>query len=432
MTLDQLPEIAPPQKPSQLTQPPLDSWRSPKLDYDLAIVGGGIVGLTLACALKDSGLRVALIEAQSLEQAAARRQAYALSLLSGRIFEGIGVWPQISPNITHFQRVRLSDADYPKVVEFRPEDLKTEAVYYGAEHSVLITALQNCVRQCGTVNFLCPARLISVDYQPQAVQLKIEMAGQVQTLRAQLMAAADGARSRIRQQAGIRTVGWKYWQSCITAVLKPEKPHQNIAYERFWPNGPFAILPIPHNRCQIVWTVPHTKAETILALPSDQFLAELSRHYGNQMGSLTLVSQPRLFQVQLMQSNCYVRPRLALIGDAAHCCHPVGGQGLNMGIRDAAVLAQVLQTGFEQGEDIGELHLLKRYERWRRRENWLVLGFTDFLNRCFSNTFLPLVILRRLGIQILQTIPPLKRLMLRLMTGFLGRIPDLARHSVEK
>ena len=429
MTLDQLPETASLQEGAELTQTQLHSWRQSELDYDLAIVGGGIVGLTLACALKDSGLKVALIEVQSPEQAAARRQAYALSLLSGRIFAGIGVWPQMSPDIAHFQRVRLSDADYPQAVEFRPEDLKTEAVYYGAEHSVLIKALQNFVRQCGSVSFLCPAQLISVDYQPQSVQLKVEMAGQERTLRAQLMVAADGARSRIRQQAGIGAVGWKYWQSCITAVLQPQKHHQNTAYERFWPNGPFAILPLPHNRCQIVWTVPHAKAEAIFALPRDQFLAALSRNYGDQMGALTLVSEPRLFQVQLRQSNCYVQPRLALIGDAAHCCHPVGGQGLNMGIRDAAALAEVLQTAFEQGEDIGQLRVLKRYERWRRLENWVVLGFTDFLNRCFSNTFLPLVILRRFGIHILQTIPPLKRLMLRLMTGFLGRIPQLAQRA---
>ena len=426
MTLDQLPEIAPHENTSQLNQSQLDSQRSPSLDYDLAIVGGGIVGLTLACALKDSGLRVALIEAQTPEQTAARRQAYAMSLLSGRIFKGIGVWPQISPHITHFQRVRLSDANYPQEVVFRPEDLNTKAVYYGAEHGVLITALQDCVRQCSSVSYLCPAQLIAVEHQPEAVQLKVEMAGQELTLRAQLMVAADGARSRIRQQAGIGSVGWKYWQSCITAVLKPEKSHQDTAYERFWPDGPFAILPLPGNRCQIVWTVPHTKAEAILALPREQFLAELSRNYGDQMGALTLVSEPRLFKVQLMQSNSYVQPRLALIGDAAHCCHPVGGQGLNMGIRDAAALAQVLQTGFARGEDLGDLRLLKRYEWWRRRENWLVLGFTDFLNRCFSNTFLPLVIVRRLGIQILQTVLPLKRLMLRLMTGLLGRTPNLA------
>ncbi|MDJ0703283.1 MAG: FAD-dependent hydroxylase [Leptolyngbyaceae cyanobacterium MO_188.B28] len=429
MTLDQLPEIAPQEKKSPLNQTQLE--RSQGLDFDLAIVGGGIVGLTLACALKDSGLRVALIEAQSPEQTAARRQAYAMSLLSGRIFEGIGVWPQISPHITHFQRVRLSDADYPKEVVFRPEDLKTKAVYYGAEHGVLITALQNCVRQCKSVSYLCPAQLIEVDYQPQAVQLKVQMAGQERTLRAQLMVAADGARSRIRQQAGIGSMGWKYWQSCITAVLKPEKSHLDTAYERFWPDGPFAILPLPGNRCQIVWTVPHAKAEAILALPREEFLAQLSHNYGAQMGALTLVGEPRLFKVQLMQSNCYVQPRLALMGDAAHCCHPVGGQGLNMGIRDAAALSQVLQASFARGEDIGDLRALKRYERWRRRENWLVLGFTDFLNRCFSNTFLPLVIVRRLGIHILQVALPIKRLMLRLMTGLFGRTPNLARHSVE-
>ncbi|KAB1991125.1 FAD-dependent monooxygenase, partial [Haemophilus parainfluenzae] len=148
--------------------------------------------------------------------------------------------------------------------------------------------------------------------------------------------------SPLRQQAGIGTVGWKYWQSCITAVLEPEYDHQNIAYERFWPSGPFAILPLPDHRCQIVWTAPHAEARRLLQLPSDQFMAELRRRYGAQMGDLKLVSEPLMFPVQMMQSQRYSQSRLALVGDAAHACHPVGGQGLNMGIRDAAALAEVI------------------------------------------------------------------------------------------
>jgi 2-octaprenyl-6-methoxyphenol hydroxylase len=239
--------------------------------------------------------------------------------------------------------------------------------------------------------------------------------------------AADGARSLIRQRAGIPTYGWQYWQSCVVAFIQPEKPHNNIAYERFQADGPFAILPLPGNLCRIVWTAPKAEAEAILALSETDFLAKLKSRYGDQMGNLSLVGQRYLFPVQLMQSRRYVQPRLALMGDAAHCCHPVGGQGVNMGIRDAAALAQVLTTAHQQGKDIGDLAVLQGYGRWRWLENLTILGFTDFLNRTFSNTVLPLVVLRRLGLWGLQNIRPLRVTALKLMTGLSGRTPDLAK-----
>jgi 2-octaprenyl-6-methoxyphenol hydroxylase len=242
-----------------------------------------------------------------------------------------------------------------------------------------------------------------------------------------LLVAADGARSPVRQAAGIRTRGWKYWQSCITTRIKPEKPHNNIAYERFWPSGPFAILPLPDNRCNIVWTAPHEEAKALFELDDEQFLAELTRRYGTQMGRLELEGKRLMFQVQLMQSERYVLPRLALIGDAAHCCHPVGGQGLNLGIRDAAALAQVLGDAHRLGLDIGSVPVLAGYERWRKLENLTILGFTDFLDRLFSNNWLPLVAIRRLGLWVLRNIGPVKVFALRLMTGMQGRTPQLAK-----
>lgn len=390
---------------------------------DVAIVGGGIVGLTLAAALRDSELTVAVIEAHTPEQAASRQRAYAFSLTSAEIFKELGLWPAVSSHITHFQRVRLSDANYPKFVEFRPKKGETGAVYYAAEHPVLMSALQACIAQRGNIHYLSSAKVVTVTSEPNATYLQIQQGENSLTLQTKLVIAADGARSALRQEAGISTFGWKYWQSCITTVLKPEQSHQDIAYERFWPSGPFAILPLPGNRCQIVWTAPHAEAQAMMNLPKDDFLAELHRRYGDHMGRLTMLSDPLMFPVQLMQSRHYVKPRLALVGDAAHCCHPVGGQGLNMGIRDAAALAEVLVMAHHRQEDLGSLTVLKRYERWRRRENWVILSFTDFLTRCFSNRFLPLVLLRRLGIWVLQHIAPLNRFALNLMTGRFGRVP---------
>ena len=398
----------------------------PAHHYDLIIVGGGIVGLTLASALRCSGLTVVIVEAQTPEQAASRERAYAFSLASGEIFKKLGLWSTVSPRITHFDRVCLSDADYPVSVNFRPTDLGTEAVYYAAEHRVLMEALQASLVDRPTINYLAPATLEEVQHEPDQVRCTITQGNQVWRCTANLIVAADGARSRLRQQADIPTFGWQYWQACITTVLAPEKSHKNTAYERFWPSGPFAILPLPGDRCQIVWTAPRAEAESILQLPPDQFMAELKRRYGDQMGNLKILNKPLMFPVRLMQSRQYVQSRLALVGDAAHCCHPVGGQGLNMGIRDAAALAEVLVAADERGEAIGDLQVLKRYERWRQRENWFILSMTDFLTRSFSNNWLPLVWVRRLGIRVLESVPALKWLALTIMTGRFGRQPQIS------
>ncbi len=409
---------------SKTTSTPHNSF-----DYDLAIVGGGIVGATLACGLKNSGLSVVLIEAQPQSVEAVKPQAYNLSILSGRIFQGIGVWDKILPQITTYQQIRLSDADYAGIVQFHPTDLGTDALGYIGEHRILLTSLYDFLAECPNVELLCPAEVVDVEYQPSRVEINVKVAGETRQVRTRLVVAADGARSPIRTAAGIGTKGWQYWQSCVTARIKTEKPHNDTAFERFWPSGPMGVLPLSENRCQVVWTAPHAEAKALRELDEAQFLAELEHRTGGLLGRLELESDRVVFPVQLMQSDRYTQSRLALIGDAAHCCHPLGGQGLIMGIRDAAALAQVLQDAVKQGEDIGNLQVLKRYERWRRLENWTILGFTDLLDRMFSNSWLPLVATRRLGLWMLRTIQPVKSLVLRLMTGLLGRTPQLAQGS---
>ena len=411
----------------RLDSPPTVSNPSLTYDYDLAIAGGGIIGLTLASALSNSGLKVVVIEAKPQSVAAAKGQAYAVHLLSGRIFAGIGVWDKILPQIAHFSHVQLSDADCPQAVNFETTDLGTEVLGYVAEHQALLKPLQDFVSECPNVTYLCPAQVVDTSYQPSGVKISLQMGDELKTIRTRLIVAADGAKSRTRQAAGINTRGWQYWQSCIVAFVKPEKGHNNTAYEKFWRSGPFAVLPLPDNLCRIVWTAPHKEAKAIVALNNEDFLTELTRRCGTQMGELQLVGDRFIFPVQLMQSDRYVLPRLALVGDAAHCCHPVGGQGLNMGIRDAAALAQVLQQAHVQGEDIGDLAILKRYESWRKQENLTILGFTDLLDRVFSNNFLPVVIVRRIGLLILRRVPPIKVFALKLMTGLKGRTPEIAQ-----
>ena len=391
------------------------------LDYDLAIVGGGIVGVTLACGLKNSPLKVVLIEPQPKAVAIRRRQAYALTLQTGRILQGIGVWDEILPKITTFDQISLSDSDHPNVVHFQPEDLGTEGLGYVGEHSVILAAMHDFLDSCENVSWLCPSQVVNVDYQPDFAEIEVEAEGNTQTLRTQLVIAADGSRSPLRQAAGISTYGWKYWQSCIAMTIKTEKSHNNVAFERFWPSGPMGVLPLPGNRCQVVWTAPHAEAQALKDLDQKAFLELLEYRTGGLLGRLELESDRYVFPVQLMQSARYIQPRLALVGDAAHCCHPVGGQGLNMGVRDAGALAQVLRQAAQNGEDIGQLRVLKRYEGWRQTENLVILGFTDFLDRMFSGNWRPKVTIRRWGLWSLQKVKPLRYLALRLMTGLLGR-----------
>jgi 2-octaprenyl-6-methoxyphenol hydroxylase len=400
-----------------------------KLDYDLAIVGGGIIGNTLAVALQNSGLRVVSIESQSQSESIAKSRAYVLSMLSGQIFDGLGIWNQVLPQVTQFSQIQISDADYAGVVKMYPQDLGTETLGYAASHETLLTALQTKLVTAENITVMCPAQVVDVDYTDTDAEITVYTpdCDAPKKIRASLVIAADGARSSLRDRAGIKTTGFNYWQSCITATIKSEKPHNSVAYERFWYAGPIGVLPLADGRCQVVWTVPHQQAEELRDLPVSEFLKELEHCTGGLLGKLELDSQRWLFPVKLMQSNQYIAPRLALIGDAAHCCHPVAGQGMNLGIRDAVALAEVLIAAHQAGEDIGSKSVLNRYAKWRKPENWVILAFTDLLDRMFSNQILPIVLVRRMGLLLLDRVPLFKYLALRLMTGLTGKIPQVAR-----
>ena len=394
--------------------------------FDVAIAGGGVVGLVLAAGLRHTGLKIAIIEALPKEEALTKPQAYAISLLSGKILAGLGVWENIKDSIGHFDRIQISDNDYQGTVPFAKEDVNELALGHVAEHPVILQALENCVEQCPRIAWFRPAELISFTAGENHKQVTLQQEGKEITLQTKLLVAADGARSHTRSLARIKTKGWKYWQSCVAFTIQHQAPHNTTAFERFCDTGPMGILPLPGDRAQIVWTMPHHKAHSLIKLPEADFIAELRQRIGDRLGEFHLVNGRRLFPVQLMQSDCYVQPRLALVGDAAHCCHPVGGQGLNLGIRDGAALAQVIATAHGQGEDWGSLAVLKRYEHWRKPENWLILGFTDLLDRFFSSHWPPAIALRRFGLEVLRLVPPAKKFALRLMTGLLGRRPQLA------
>lgn len=404
--------------------------------YDVIIVGGGVVGSVAACGFAQVGLRVALIEAQARSMASDRGQAYSINLLSAQVFQDLGLWDEIRPEIEAYRQVYLSDGDYSKVVHFQPQDLQTatfstDTIGYVAEHRVLLNALQNRLKTDDRIDWICPATVLSTDRQAEGATVTIEQAGQTRSLQTQLIVAADGSNSPLRTQAQIRTWGWNYWQACIVAFIQPEFPHRQIAHERFQTDGPFAILPLPNGLCRIVWTAPKAETDRILKLDRSTFMQELQARYGDHMGQLTLVGEPSVFPVKLLHSTRYVQNRLALIGDAAHCCHPVGGQGINLGIRDAAALCVTLAQAIDRQVPFANLPTLSQYEKWRQRENLWILLLTDSLTRVFSNRILPIVMVRRISLWILEDLQPVKSLVLRLMQGLIGHQPRI-RHSLEQ
>jgi 2-octaprenyl-6-methoxyphenol hydroxylase len=391
--------------------------------YDIAIVGGGVVGTLAACLLKDSGLKVVLLEAAVGSVATDRGQAYSINQLSSQIFAGLGLWQRIRPQVETYRNVCLSDGDFPQVVRFSPQDTGTETLGYVAEHRVLLAELQALLKRSTNINWLCPAKVTAIS--PDSI-LTVELGDTTEYIQARLVIAADGSRSPLRQAAGIKTIGWRYWQTCVVAFIKPEKSHGNVAHERFQTEGPFAILPLPNGICRIVWTANAKDTDSIMAMDRETFLEEVSQRYGDHMGKLEMIGDRAIFPVQLLHSREYVKPGLALIGDAAHCCHPVGGQGINLGIRDAAALAEVITTALQQNENFSSLKVLKRYERWRKWENLLMLAFTDTLTRTFSNQIWPIVWVRRAGLLVMQRVQPVRSIALKLMLGMVGRVPAIA------
>lgn len=388
-------------------------------DYDVLIVGGSLVGLTLAAWLGQGGVRVLVIEAQR-GIAGTDSRVYALMPLTQMVWDAVGVWAHLATVVQTYDQIDLSDQGR-HTVEFHPPDLGGKRTLGGvAEQGKIWPILRDFVAGMPSVTYWEGTPLLDFSITESYVTAQVQRDDQIMNVSAGLIVGADGVQSQVRQKAGIGTWGWSYWQSCITTVI--EAQYAPVAYERFWPAGPLALLPLPHHRWGIVWTLPHAEAQTVMALPTEDFLAKLRPYL--PFADVRVVGERWCFPVGWRQARRYVRPRLALVGDAAHRCHPVGGQGVNWGIRDAATLGEILVSAHQQGEDVGALTVLKRYERWRWPQNLLSLLFSDALNRVFSQGWQPLVQLRAWMLQTMQRWGLLRRVSLHFMAGLWGRLPS--------
>lgn len=410
-------------------------------DFDLLVIGGGMVGASLAHALKGSGLRIGLVEAVPLyeeNQPSYDARAIALSWGSRRIFEGMGVWQaMVREGVTPIRNIRVSDRGHFGATRMQASEEGVEALGYVAEAAVIGRVLATGLAELPEVELFCPAKLEHVTVEEDAARVTITQDNERRELSARLLVAADGGRSTVRQQLGARTFRLGYGQTAVIASVTTDRPHGDIAYERFTESGPLALLPntapgwmsgaeAGERRWSVVWTVHDHEVEEHLSLDDETFLARLQARLGRRAGRLVSVSPRSAYPLGLQYVRDHVRPRVAYIGNAAHLIHPVGGQGFNLGLRDVAVIAEVLVKAARENLDPGKMTTLKGYADWRRADYLRVMAFTDSLVRTFSTDFRPLVVARNMGMVAMDLLPPLRRLFTRQAMGVNGRQPRLA------
>lgn len=407
-------------------------------DFDIAIVGGGSVGISLACALGqiNPAPKVVLIEAHDYTHQpppSFDARTVALSYSSKQIFEALGLWKHIvEQGISPIEMIHISDRGHPGITHLRAREQGVEALGYVIENRVLGEALFAQLKTLEGITLMAPARLQGLVFRGDRAVLTGNADDESFEISARLVVAADGTQSFVRQHLGIAQRRWDYQQSAVIANVACDRPHSNIAYERFTSNGPMALLPLvamaeAGHRFGLVWTVPAVKTDEVLALDDDQFREELVRNFGERVGHFLRVGERAAYPLGLIQINEHVRQRLAFIGNAAHTLHPVAGQGFNLGLRDVAALAQVIRESLAAGQDPGELNNLQKYARWRRRDHMQTALFTDSLVRIFSTDFLPLVIARNAGLMALELFSPLRKRLGRHAMGYIGRASMLAR-----
>jgi 2-octaprenyl-6-methoxyphenol hydroxylase len=392
---------------------------SPTPPYDVAIAGGGMVGLTLAVALKTAlgeGLRLVVCDpAIALDGSPTR--ASALAAGPRRMFERLGVWSAMIGKAQPIRRMeitdsRLADAVRPLFLDLSAEAEPGEPVAHMIVNADLVAALRARAQALGV-----ELRAVGLrDARPGAAVSTVTLSDG-SSLDARLVVAADGAKSRLRDLAGIGTIGWSYGQAGIVATIGHERDHQGVARQHFLPAGPFAILPMTGKRCSIVWNEPVADARDLCALSPEDFIAELTPRFGRELGRLTLLDKPIFFPFALRVARRFSAPRLALVGDAAHLVHPIAGQGVNLGLRDAAALAEEIVEAARLGLDPGGGEPLRRYEQARRPDTLSMVAGMDALNRLFSNDVAPLRFLRDLGLGLVDRAPRLKDFFVRRATG---------------
>lgn len=396
----------------------------------IVIGGGAFAGLGLALALRQGlGSSIPVVVADPAFAARPSRDPRASAIVAAcrRLFEAIGVWDAVAPTAQPILDMvvtdsRLEDATRPVFLTFAGEVEPGESFAHMVENRLLIDALVTRAEAEGIE--LSAVAVSAYDSNPDGTRV-ILSDGRV--IDASLLIAADGAKSKLRERAGIATHGWDYDQSGIVVTVGHERDHHGRAEEHFLPAGPFAILPLKGNRSSLVWTESRREAARIVDLPAEAFQAELEKRFGLHLGDVRALDTPRAFPLGYFVARSFIAERLALVGDAAHVIHPIAGQGLNMGLKDAAALAEVIVDAARLGIDPGQADVLERYQRWRRFDTVAMGVATNSLNMLFSNKSTVLRAARDIGLGLVDRLPPLKGAFIRQAAGLSGEVPRLLR-----
>lgn len=399
---------------------------------DCIIVGGGLVGLTLALALDRHGLRSHVVDAQAMSDTLAPDfdgRASAIASASARMLRAIGLQALLDDHGCAIERIHVLDRAAPRRLVFDAGASEGGPLGFMVENRRLRQALVAAAAAAPGIALHAPASVAEVERREAAVVVRLAEGAE---LTADLLVAADGRRSALRDQAGIRVARWSYRQTALVTTIAHAAPHGQVAYEMFYSSGPFAVLPMRddadgRHRSAIVWTLAQAAAPATLALPPRALAAEISARTQGVLGAIELVAPASAYPLGFHHAERYTDRRLALVGDAAHGIHPIAGQGLNMGLRDAAALAQVLVEGARLGLDRGDAQLLARYQRWRGLDNMMVAGATDVLNRLFAIDMLPFRRLRQAGLAMVDRLPSLKAFFMAEARGETGDLPSLLR-----
>jgi 2-octaprenyl-6-methoxyphenol hydroxylase len=397
---------------------------------DVVIAGGGFAGLALAVALREAlgeTFTVTVADPALRHARSPDPRATAIAAAARRLFEAIDVWAAVEDQAQPILDMvvtdsKLEDAVRPVFLTFGGDVEDGEPFAHMIENRYLVDALVNRARATGV-----DLRAAAVTaFEPASNAIDVDIADGTKVI-ARLLVGADGARSTIREQAGIASHGWNYDQSAIVTTVAHERDHDGRAEEHFLPAGPFAILPLTGRRSSIVWTERTREAGRIIALPDDEFHEELERRFGLQLGEIDVIGPRHAFALGLFTARSFIAERLALVGDAAHIIHPIAGQGLNMGLRDVAALAEAVADAARLGLDIGGPQVLERYQRWRRFDTMTMGVATDGLNRLFSNRSDVLRLGRDIGLGLVERMPALKNMFIREAAGLTGEVPKLMR-----
>ncbi len=387
---------------------------------DLLIVGGGYVGLSVAVAVKQAAphLSVEVIEAAPESAWKKDPRASAIIAAATKMLEVFGIWERIEPEAQPITKMIVTDSKTSDPV--RPVFLTFDgAVEEGRPFAHMIPN----VAMVGALREVCETLGIRIRHGVRATGFKnVGPAAELtlsddSVLSTRLVVACDGVRSKLRDLAGIKTVTWDYGQSGIVTTVEHERPHEGCAEEHFLPSGPFAILPLKGNRSSLVWTERTADADRLVASDDLVFEEELERRFGHKLGPIRATGDRRAFPLGLTLARAFVAPRIALAGDAAHGIHPISGQGLNLGFKDVAALAETIVEADRLGLDIGDLNVLERYQTWRRFDTFRMGVTTDVLNRLFSNDFTPLRVMRDVGLGLVDRLPGLKSYFIREAAG---------------